>query len=171
MRTLVTGGVRSGKSAYAEGLLGQRDATYIATGPVSDDADWSARLTAHRERRPCSWRTVETPDAAAAVRALTGPALLDCLGTWLTAQVDRRGAWDDPDPLVRPLIAELAGAVADCPHDLVVVSNEVGWGLVSEHRSGRVFADLLGRTNQSVAAVSDRVVLVVAGCALVVKQP
>ena len=178
MRTLVTGGVRSGKSAHAEGALpGGSAVTYVATGPVLDDADWADRVTAHRERRPGHWRTVETTDVASTLRRLDGPALVDCLGTWLTARLDALGAWDDSaeaprewEARLRDDIGDLAAAVREFPHDLVVVTNEVGLGLVSEHRSGRIFADHLGWLNQAVAASCDRVVLVVSGQALVVKD-
>ena len=85
MRVLVTGGVRSGKSAHAESLLADRTAVrYVAPGPVHDDADWAARITAHQARRPTSWSTVETHDLATAL-ATDQPVLVDCLGTWLTA--------------------------------------------------------------------------------------
>ena len=172
MRTLVTGGIRSGKSAHAEAALPtDSPVTYIATGPSVDDADWAARVAAHRARRPQHWSTVETTDAAGAIAALTGPGLLDCLGTWLTARLDALGAWEsrDAQTAVRAEVDALAEAVRACPYDLVVVTNEVGLTLVSEHRSGRIFTDHLGWLNQAVAASCDRVVLVVAGQALVVK--
>lgn len=168
MRTLVTGGVRSGKSALAEQLLDpQASVTYVATGPSRDDADWAERVAAHRTRRPASWSTVETTDLSGALDSLTGPALVDCLGTWLTAVLDGLDAWEaprdrwQPDLLART--AEVVRAWSACPHHVVAVTNEVGWGVVPAHRSGRTFADELGRLNQSVAAASDRVLLVVLG--------
>jgi adenosylcobinamide kinase/adenosylcobinamide-phosphate guanylyltransferase len=169
-RVLVTGGVRSGKSAYAERLLaGRANVTYLATGPVPDpanDPEWAARIDAHRNRRsPLGWTTVETADPARALRAADGPVLLDCLGTWLTACLDELDAWQRPpadwQPAWQDRSAELVRAWQDA--DVVGVTNEVGWGVVSEHRSGRLFADLLGRLNQQVAAVSDEVVLMVMG--------
>lgn len=85
MRTLVLGGIRSGKSAVAESAVrpagGTEPVTYIATGPTHDDADWAARVAAHRARRPTDWRTVETTDLPGALGALHGPAIVDCLGT------------------------------------------------------------------------------------------
>ncbi|GAB3112006.1 bifunctional adenosylcobinamide kinase/adenosylcobinamide-phosphate guanylyltransferase [Janibacter alkaliphilus] len=173
MRTLVTGGVRCGKSAHAEELLaGHREVTYLATGPQRDDADWAARVRAHQQRRPGSWRTVETSDAADALRVAEGPVLLDCVGTWLTAQLDELAAWDAPEtawvPELDRRVEDLVAAWSTS--DGVAVTNEVGWGVVPEHRSGRIFADRLGLTNQRLAAASDRVVLVVAGQPLVVRD-
>ena len=176
MKTLVTGGVRSGKSTVAERLLADAgQVTYIATGPRSDDPDWAERIAAHRNRRPSHWTTVETSDLPVALARLDGPALVDCLGTWLTATLDDLDVWEAPQPHWEPALAQrlqhVVDAWATCPHDLVAVTNEVGWGVVPEHRSGRIFADWLGRLNPQVAAASDRVLLTVAGQVLAVKQP
>ena len=173
-RTLVTGGVRSGKSRYAEELLSaQPRVTYLAPGPVPDpvaDPEWAARIAAHRARRPAHWTTVETHRLDEALTMLEPPFLLDCLGTWLTAVVDELGTWDQPLVDWLPRFDERLDALVEAWRQVsgvaVAVTNEVGWGLVSEHRSGRVFADLLGRTNQAVAAESEHLALVVAGRAL-----
>ena len=175
-RTLVTGGSRSGKSHFAESLLaGVEAVTYIAPGPVPDpatDAEWAARVATHRERRPEHWTTVETADVAAVLRRGDPAYLVDCLGTWVTAVVDGFGTWDVPlaewqvDFDAR--LTDLVDAWRATPRVAVAVTNEVGWGLVSEHRSGRVFTDLLGRVNTAVAAASEDVVLMVAGRALYV---
>lgn len=165
MRVLVTGGVRSGKSAHAEDLLADREAvTYVAAGPVPGpgDAEWSARVAAHAVRRPAHWRTIENTDVAAALGG-DPPFLVDCLGTWLTAQLDDLG-WVEQGLGLRT--DALVAAVGTCT-DLVVVTNEVGGGVVPEHRSGRLFRDQLGLVNQRVAAVCDEVHLVVAGRVLV----
>ncbi|WP_298516571.1 bifunctional adenosylcobinamide kinase/adenosylcobinamide-phosphate guanylyltransferase [uncultured Nocardioides sp.] len=164
MRVLVTGGVRSGKSAHAEGLLaGRASVRYVAPGPAYDDADWAARIAAHRARRPSSWTTVETHDLAAAL-ATDEPVLVDCLGTWLAAILDSATWWEAPaDDVLAHVTALVDAAVAALGDDVVLVTNEVGLGVVPAHRSGRVFRDLLGTVNQRFAAASDEVHLVVAG--------
>lgn len=175
---LVLGGVRSGKSRYAESLLaGRADVTYVAPGLIPlDDPDWRARVAAHRASRPAKWDTVESADLAALVAgdearaddSTRGPGalLIDCLGTWMTRLIDDAGAWDsaaDAAVVVRTATADLVAALRDSPLDVVVVSNEVGLGVVPAHASGRVFRDELGRLNAAVSAACDRVSLVVAG--------
>lgn len=170
------GGMRSGKSARAESLLrAQAGVTYVACGPARDDADWAERVAAHRERRPTTWTTCESTDLPAVLADLPGPALVDCVGTWLTSHLDALAVWEAPrrdwEPAVERLVDELTTAVAGFPHELVVVSNEVGLTLVPPHRSGRIFADWLGLANQRLAAACDAVDLVVAGQVLAVKAP
>lgn len=180
-RTLVLGGIRSGKSAVAERLVTAASAspgdvvTYIATGPISDDPDWLARIAAHRRRRPAQWQTVESTDLPAALSALAGPAMVDCLGTWLTAQLDTAAAWEAPRSAWEPAVAErvtaLTAAVEQHAHPLVLVSNEVGLSVVPDNRAARIFADWLGLTNQRLAEVCEVVDLVVAGHVVPVKRP
>lgn len=170
-RTLITGGARSGKSRMAEQLLADAPTvTYIAPGAVPDrltDPEWADRIDAHRARRPHHWTTVETADLATGLAAAPGAALIDCLGTWVTAVVDGLGAWDEPLGRWQSLFDEhldsLLRAWGAAVGPLVAVTNEVGWSVVPEHRSGRTFRDLLGTVNQRVAAASDEVLLVVAG--------
>jgi len=168
---LVTGGVRSGKSRYAESLLSADEpVSYLTPGYPADpavDAEWAARVAAHRLRRPASWLTVETLALAEAVRGAEGPVLIDCLGTWLTRLFDSWRAWDaevaEWSGLLEAEASSLVTAIKEHEGDVVVVTNEVGWGVVSEYRSGRLFADNLGRVNQQVAAACDEVFLMVAG--------
>jgi adenosylcobinamide kinase/adenosylcobinamide-phosphate guanylyltransferase len=167
-RILVTGGVRSGKSAHAEALLAdQPTTTYVAAGRVYDDADWHARIARHRERRPATWSTLETSDLAVALAEATGPVLVDCLGTWLDAIISEADLWEAPVEQVEEYVAArttgLTATLRAATHSVVVVTNEVGLGVVPEHRSGRLFRDLLGSINQRVAGVCDEVHLVVAG--------
>jgi adenosylcobinamide kinase/adenosylcobinamide-phosphate guanylyltransferase len=170
-RTLITGGVRSGKSRIAEQLLeAAPSVTYLAPGPIPDrdaDPEWADRIDAHRTRRPAHWATVETADLATALDAAPGAVLIDCLGTWVTAVVDLLGTWDEPLAGWQHQFDDHLGALLDAWRaaggPLVAVTNEVGWSVVPEHRSGRTFRDLLGVTNQRIAAASDDVLLVVAG--------
>ncbi len=173
-RLMITGGIRSGKSRFAEHLLAdQPRVTYIAPGPRPDpnaDPEWAERVAEHRRRRPASWTTVETSEIATVIRTAEPPFLIDCLGAWVTALIDQLGTWDQPLPTWRRSFdtqaKDLTEAWRDCRGMAVAVTNEVGWGLVSEHRSGRVFTDLLGPLNSAIAAVSDEVYLMVAGRAL-----
>lgn len=172
MRTLVTGGVRSGKSRHAEQLLaraaGDGPAVYVAPGPApsDDDPDWAARVAAHRARRPATWSTAESDDLVAPL-SLGRPVLVDCLGTWLTSLLDSAQAWEAPAEELEALVAARLGivlpALAAATSEVVLVTNEVGWGVVPSHRSGRVFRDLLGTVNARVAEACDEVHLVVAG--------
>lgn len=170
-RILVTGGVRSGKSRYAEQLLDAGSpALYLTPGYPADpatDPEWAARVAAHQSRRPAGWTTLETLDLAGSITAAQAPVLLDCLGTWLTRLLDGWEAWEAPADTWRTRldaeVTALATAITRANVEVVIVTNEVGWGLVSEYPAGRIFADQLGRVNQAVAAVCDEVVLMVAG--------
>lgn len=169
---LVTGGSRSGKSRHAERLLASvPSVTYLASGPVPGpgDVEWAARVRAHRERRPPSWATVESADVTATLRAADSPVLWDCVGTWLTAQLDAAGAWDQAAgwrAQVDGRIAALLAGWGAARTTVVAVTNEVGSALVPATASGRLFTDLLGSINTSLADAADEVVLVVAGRAV-----
>lgn len=175
MKVLVTGGVRSGKSFHAESLLlAASHVTYVAPGPTADeddDPDWAARITAHQERRPTHWSTRETSDLATAIAEGEDALIIDCLGTWLAAQIDELDGWnaiqDDWEPKLLARVDEAVDALARTKRVVVLVTNEVGLGVVPERRSGRVFRDLLGVVNQRFASECDEVHLVVAGRVLV----
>ncbi|KZS74629.1 adenosylcobinamide kinase/adenosylcobinamide phosphate guanyltransferase [Mycobacterium kansasii] len=169
MRILVTGGVRSGKSTHAEALLANAvEAVYIAPGRRADgrDPDWDSRVALHRARRPPTWLTIETADVATALSNIRCPVLVDCLGTWLTALMDREALWNtttaEAYAAVEERLDELCAALTELA-DAVVVTNEVGLGVVPAHRSGMIFRDLLGTINQRVANVCDEVHLLIAG--------
>ncbi len=170
--TLVLGGARSGKSRWAEEQFADRDAVdYVATSLVpDDDPEWAGRVALHRERRPISWHTVETLDLAEVLsRDNASPVLVDCLSVWLARVLDDVRAWDAADDVWRELlehrVAELVEAVRTTRRDVVLVSNEVGSGVVPATPSGRLYRDELGRLNARVAAVCDEVWLTVAGIA------
>lgn len=174
MKTLVTGGVRSGKSHHAELLLaGAPAVTYIASGPTEaddPDPDWALRLAGHRDRRPASWTTIESIDLADAISQTDDAVLIDCLGTWLTRLIDQDDLWEAPMDHVSEVVeTAVSGLVAALQRaaPVVLVTNEVGLGVIPSHRSGRMFRDLLGTVNRHVAAACDDVHLVIAGRVLV----
>lgn len=173
--TLVLGGARSGKSAYAEDLLpADAPVTYVATARRDPaDAEWEARIAAHVARRPPAWRTVEPADLSALLAA-TGPdesLLVDDLATWLTGVLDDTAAWHGDTAAAGLAADRLVAAVAGCPARLVLVSAEVGLGVVPETRSGRLFRDELGSLNARLAQVCAAAVLLVAGLAVPLKRP
>jgi len=148
---LVLGGARSGKSEVAEDLAAaDAPVTYVATATASDD-DFAARIAKHRARRPAEWITVESDDVVGALQEVSGTVLIDSLGTWI-ASADRFER--DVDKLVAALHRD---------GTTIVVSEEVGLGVHPPTEVGRRFADALGACNRAVAAVADRVLLVVAG--------
>ncbi len=163
--TLVLGGARSGKSRYAESLIAALPPpwVYMATAEAGD-AEMTARIGAHRARRGPQWQTIETPRGLAAALQRSGdrPVLVDCLTLWLSnlmlADID-----------IEAETAHLERALAAATAPVVLVANEVGYGIVPEHPLGRKFRDLQGLLNQRIAARADRVVLVVAGLPLAVK--
>lgn len=173
MRTLVLGGIRSGKSRWAEAVIAEdltvgETVNYIATAAsVTDDPAWEHRIAEHRRRRLPCWHTVETIDVATQLRnSPQTPTLVDDLGNWLTATLDGRG-WDGGS--IEADVAGLVDAVRTFPAPLVLVSPEVGLTVVPASAAGRRFADELGTLNQNLAACCDRVALVVAGQPLWVK--
>jgi len=171
MRTLVLGGIRSGKSQWAEAVIAPEvSVRYIATGlAAGSDDSWAKRVAAHRDRRPSTWSTIESADVAAQLRTETGtPALVDDLGGWLTATLDRRG-WDG-GPITSE-VDDLVAAIGTFSAPLVLVSPEVGLTVVPATESGRRFADELGALNQRIADCCERVVLVIAGQPVWVKPP
>ncbi|MGW0251661.1 bifunctional adenosylcobinamide kinase/adenosylcobinamide-phosphate guanylyltransferase [Nocardia goodfellowii] len=172
-RTLVLGGARSGKSAHAEELAGAAGAVrYLATSvPDPADLDFAERIARHRERRPAAWHVVESADPATVLTEtpFAGATLIDDIGTWLTARIDARAAWEAPRGTIAPEADDLVAAVESYPHRLVIVSPEVGMGVIPATRSGRLFRDEIGTLNQRLAAVCDEAFLVVAGLPLRLK--
>ncbi|WBC07042.1 bifunctional adenosylcobinamide kinase/adenosylcobinamide-phosphate guanylyltransferase [Micromonospora sp. WMMA1947] len=165
---LVLGGIRSGKSEFAESLVADAPTVrYVATAPAGDpeDTEWATRLATHRARRPGSWTTEETtanPGRLVEVIAAAGPnetLLVDDLGGWVTVLLDP--AHQPADDTAT--IAELAAAVRSSTARLVLVSPEVGLSLVPTTPLGRAFTDALGAANRAVADACDAVALVVAG--------
>lgn len=167
--TLVLGGVRGGKSRHAEGLMGSyQTVVYIATGPVAgpDDPEWQQRIILHQDRRPEGWQTWETVDLSHALLRARCPVLVDDLGNWVSGQIDAIDAWKDRERATAhldTLLDELVVALAAIPYPVVVVSNEVGMGVVPKSASGRLYRDLLGIANARVSAIATAVHVVIAG--------
>ncbi|MFD7439477.1 bifunctional adenosylcobinamide kinase/adenosylcobinamide-phosphate guanylyltransferase [Streptomyces sp. NPDC059861] len=176
-RTLVLGGARSGKSVEAERRLEAfPDVLYVATGGTrKGDGEWADRVAVHRERRPGSWRTVETCDLVPMLAQEGPPLLIDCLSLWLTDAMDAVGAWDDAEwadggeKALRERVHALTDALRCTRRAVVAVSNEVGSGIVPATASGRRYRDELGRLNAAFAAECEQVLLVVAGQAVVLR--
>jgi adenosylcobinamide kinase/adenosylcobinamide-phosphate guanylyltransferase len=164
--TLVLGGARSGKSRYAESLVTalSHPWVYIATAEARDD-EMTARITAHRARRAAGWQTIEAPhELPEALRAAPPEAavLVDCLTLWLSNVMHAKF---DIDKITRRLEEALAARAGTT----VLVSNEVGLGIVPDNALARSFRDAQGVLNQRIAAIARRVVLMVAGQPLTVK--
>lgn len=163
--TLVLGGARSGKSRYAESLVSAMSPpwTYVATAEASD-AEMAERIAVHQARRGSEWRTIEAPSdlAGALVSAQAGPVLIDCLTLWLSNRMLADANIDGEIGELERVLARRSGAV-------VIVTNEVGSGIVPDNALARRFRDLQGSLNQRIAAGADCVVLMVAGLPLPVK--
>jgi adenosylcobinamide kinase / adenosylcobinamide-phosphate guanylyltransferase len=191
---LVLGGARSGKSSYAESLAPRlahgRPVIYVATAQAGDD-EMRARIAQHQASRPATWTTIEAPRepataiAAGPAAALAGVVLLDCVTLWVsnallaaspdtppdtaqdaadeqpnTARAEKR-VWSEVDALL--------GLYRSAPWSLVLVTNEVGMGVVPPYPLGRVYRDLLGQVNARLAAEADAVISLTAGLAVELK--
>lgn len=182
---LVTGGARSGKSAYAEELarqLGGEGVVYLATAAICDE-EMEARVQKHRSMRPSSWKTIEayqnfgTPNFLGALQG-SDAILLDCMGFMLNNLMYDR-LQDRPDPSVEEMdqieqqmcneLTQLIHTVREAEIHLIVVTNEVGMGLVPADRTSRYYRDILGRANRLVAAEANRVFLLMAGISMQLK--
>ncbi len=184
---VILGGARSGKSSFAERLAAssERSVAFIATATAGDD-EMRARIARHRASRPKGWHTLEEPlDLAGAVRSASDIAdvlLLDCITLWLANWLFQRyGTHDEEEFVSSALFAEEAlqkevGALLAAldflaPNKtLIVVTNEVGLGIVPAYPLGRVYRDALGYINQCLASAADRVYLMVAGLAVDIKR-
>jgi adenosylcobinamide kinase/adenosylcobinamide-phosphate guanylyltransferase len=175
--TLVLGGARSGKSDYAEKLaaqLGQR-VLYIATAEAGDE-EMAARIAAHRRSRPVDWPTLEAPrELGPALASVSDPPevlLLDCLTLLVSNAIMALESKPQPaiEGMVMAEIEALLAAQTRWQVPLIVVSSEVGLGLVPTYALGRLYRDVLGRANQHLAALADRVLFMVAGLPMVVKD-
>ena len=175
---LVLGGARSGKSTYAQRLAGEIAAgsgrvAYVATGVTCDD-EMRARVEQHRCSRPSGWATIEAPTEVAQVIQRAGEeyavVIVDCLTTLITNWLAERGQLEEPtesmielEKAVLGQVGELVRAAGEARATVIVVSNEVGLGIVPSFKAGRVFRDLAGLANQFIAREADEVYVMWAG--------
>ena len=179
--TLILGGARSGKSTHAEALAGARghNVLYIATAQAWDE-EMALRIANHRAQRPATWYTVEAPrdvgQAVAAALQIHQPdvVLLDCL-TLLASNIiialPETANEGEATAALQVEVDALLAAYAQSNATWIIVSNEVGLGIVPAYPLGRVYRDALGRVNQRIASVADEVLFMVAGLPMVVKKP
>lgn len=175
---LVLGGARSGKSSFAQGLaqeLGGEDVLFVATAEAGDE-EMQRRIEKHRQERPAGWRTLEAQrDVGQAIQQQAGGAgaiVVDCL-TVLVSNL----LMEVEDPFTKAVgekvmaeVRELAACCGQLPGQVIVVSNEVGMGLVPPYPLGRAYRDLLGQANRLLAQQADEVYLLVAGIPMTVKR-
>ena len=167
--TLILGGARSGKSRYAEALAPRRkgEPAYIATAEITD-AEMRERIRHHREQRGAHWRTIEAPlDLVAALRQADGLkafTLVECLTVWINNLIFHGKDVAQEVERFHQSLAEVKGHV-------VIVSNEVGLGIVPDNALARRFRDELGRAHQTIAQMADEVVFIAAGLPMTLKKP
>lgn len=168
MKQLITGGIRSGKSALAEhqALASESPVLYVATA-TAGDGEMAERIRRHQARRPADWQLVEEPlDLAEVLRTSADRSpcvLIDCMSLWVSNLMHR-----EPDGMAER-VDDFLSALETYPGEVVVVSNEVGLGLVPMDAMSREFCDQLGWLNQSLAQRCDRVMMAVSGLSLVLK--
>ncbi|HHT9154872.1 MAG TPA: bifunctional adenosylcobinamide kinase/adenosylcobinamide-phosphate guanylyltransferase [Candidatus Tripitaka sp. YC43] len=170
---LVLGGARSGKSAFAVNLArGYKRVTYLATARVQD-AEMAERVKRHRQIRPASWQTIESPSHAdkriLELEGSTDLVLLDCLTLYVTNLLLDEDQKEAKEPYVLEEIEGLCQAAKDVSHDVIMVSNEVGLGIIPADPLGRQFMDIAGLVNQLVAREAEAVYFLIAGMAKRIK--
>lgn len=171
--TLILGGVRSGKSIFAQRLAsGSNRVLFLATAEAGDP-DMAARIKSHKADRPTDWHTLEEPlELAAALSTVAGTydiVILECLTLWLSnlmlKEPETSGAKVDIPSRIRELLETYGSGTASW----IIVSNEVGLGVIPSTKLGRQYADELGRVNQQIAAEADFVYFMAAGLPLQIK--
>lgn len=169
IKALITGGCRSGKSEYALMLAGgSTNKVFIATAEARDQ-EMAERIERHKLRRGKDWKTVEEPlsliEALSAYGSEADAVVVDCLSLWLSNMIVR----GDNAEYILDRANDLARRVQDAESDLIIVTNEVGYGIVPENEMARTFRDMAGCANQILAGVCSQVILMVAGIPLVIK--
>ena len=165
----ITGGARSGKSTLAVELARKRRGPVVFVASCEPaDIEMRERVRKHRRDRPAAWKTIEEPvDLAGAVRSASsaGVVIVDCLTLWVSNLMARRMK----EPEILRLTADLTDAARKGKASVIIVSNEVGWGIVPTNKTARLFRDIAGRVHQAVARESDEVYLTVAGLPVKIK--
>ena len=176
--TLILGGARSGKSSHAQKLAAEqgKSVLYVATAEARDK-EMAARIAAHRAERPAHWRTLEAPlDVGAGIRANIGAAdvvLIDCLtllASNVIAPMPENVSYEDAERALMEEIEGLIAAYSESAARWILISNEVGLGLVPPYPLGRRYRDALGRANQHLAKTADEVLFMVAGLQMTLKS-
>lgn len=164
MITLVLGGARSGKSTYAEKIIEDLGGgLYLATSRVWD-AEMAERVKEHQDRRDDLWHTIEEPiEIASIIESAQQPLLVDCLTLWLSNLME-----EEVDIIAETM--KLCQALKAASQDIVLVSNEVGLGIVPDNALARKFRDHAGKVNQAVAQCADRVLFIAAGLPMTLKD-
>jgi adenosylcobinamide kinase / adenosylcobinamide-phosphate guanylyltransferase len=176
--TLLLGGARSGKSSYAQKLAEDsgKSVTFLATAQALDD-EMSARIKKHQAERPANWRTIEIPlDIASHVSQIKSDVIiLDCmtlLATNLLMQFVKDDLVDEAlfSEAIHKEVDALLATIRAGEKDWIIISNEIGLGLVPPYQMGRIYRDLLGWANQRLAHEADRVIFMVAGIPMIIKS-
>lgn len=171
--TLILGGARSGKSSFAQALAQERggeEVWFVATAQAHDD-EMQARIAHHRTSRPATWRTLESPRDVARALAATPSArvvILDCVTLWVSNVL-----LAEESTVIETMMREVDELLAwyyVSSSELIIVSNEVGLGIVPDNALARAYRDLLGAVNQKIAEVADEVFWLVAGLPIEIKS-
>ena len=179
---LILGGARSGKSRFAQEMASQlgKEVLFVATGQALDE-EMRRRIEEHKKSRPSSWRTIEAPTAVGRkILEEVSDAqvvIVDCFTLLVSNVIDRCAGEGGPEQVDAELVCEklaieveeLVECIESTNASFILISNEVGMGLVPENRLGRMYRDLLGKTNQTFASHADEVYLMVAGLAVDIK--
>jgi adenosylcobinamide kinase/adenosylcobinamide-phosphate guanylyltransferase len=176
---IVLGGSRSGKSEFAEGLVGKRDrVTYIATLSAGDN-EMARRVDTHRARRPEAWQTVEEPcrlaQRIAEIDSEPGVIIVDCLSGWLSNLLLKEDSWAEnnstrnQEEILMSEVEELGRILLRVKSTVIIVSSEVGMGIVPAYSMGRLFRDVNGRANRYLVGIADEAYLLLSGLPLNLK--
>lgn len=170
----ILGGARSGKSHYAQELAGKlsKKVLFVATGEALDD-EMKSRIKQHQESRPRSWRTLEAPtDLSSQIEKYIKDAhvvLIDCLTLLVANLLGEDSDYDGADSRITAEVENLLSCIDKTDASFIIVSNEVGMGVVPDNKTARIYRDLLGKANQLLAQHSDEVYFMVAGIPVEVK--